>query len=635
MEDRRSYDGLLTGRASVSPDPWLRSRAALAAGRLKDPEATPYLSVLLADPEPTVRRAAAFAAGISGDSRLVRFLSEALRDTDAGTASAAAGALGRLGGDAATAALLAALSSGGDARPAFVQSLWRLGEPRVVAALSAYGADPGRPLRKAAVYALARRPRPESAALLRRALGDDDAENVAWAARGLGVLGDAGAGSELSALAWSQDASVAVQSLLALEKIGVKGTLPDAARRAGLARDGDHQPGVAVAALRLLGRFPGDREVAGRLEEVVREGGWRGQTALVSLASVDAERVASLLAQVLGGESLELRLGAAEAVGALPPTQGLALARKLLADPRPRVRATALSSLPKEAWADDALSIAGLKDADPSVRAVALEAVAPSVPGRPAVDVVWEAAFGLALREKEPDFAVSALDAAAQLRSGGRERLEAKVDDPDAIVREKARRLLVEKLPPTGKTGVARPAFRQIPVTTRYASFDDYRRLAREANESTFFAVLTTARGSIGIDLAMEDAPITVATFRELAARHFFDGMVIHRVVPDFVVQLGDPRGDGSGGPGFSIRDELNPLPYRRGTVGMALSGPDTGGSQWFIALSAQPHLDGVYTVFGQVSQFIEVADRTEQDDVVVSVTVEELRRERRPWGAR
>jgi len=629
MEDRRSYEGLLTGRAAVSPDPWLRSRAALAAGRLRDPEATPYLPVLLQDPEPTVRRAAAFAAGISGDSRLIRFLSAALHDADRATAAAAAAALGRLGGDAATEALLAAVSSGGESRPGCLQSLWRLNEPRVLAALSPFVADPAKPVRKAALYALSRRPKPESVALLRRALTDDDTENVAWAARGLGLLGDRDAAPELSALAWSQDPSVAVQSLLALEKIGAKGPLPEAARRAVLAREGDHHPGVAIAALRLFGRFPKDLEVAARLETAVRGGGWRGQTAFVSLAAVDPARLVSLLALVLGGDSLELRLGAAEAVAALAPAEGLALARRLLADPKARVRAAALSSLPKEAWTDDALSGAALADPDPSVRAVALEAIAPTLRGRPAVEAAWETAYALALREKDADFAVGALGAAALLPSGGKERLEAKRNDADAVVREKARRLLVER------HGVSRSSFRQVPVATRLTSFDDYRRLAREANEATYFAVLETARGSIGIELDMEDAPITVATFRELAGRRFFDGMLIHRVVPDFVVQLGDPRGDGSGGPGFAIRDELNALPYRRGTVGMALSGPDTGGSQWFVALSAQPHLDGAYTVFGQVSQFIEVADRTEQDDAVVSVTIDEAKRERPPWGAR
>ena len=119
-----------------------------------------------------------------------------------------------------------------------------------------------------------------------------------------------------------------------------------------------------------------------------------------------------------------------------------------------------------------------------------------------------------------------------------------------------------------------------------------------------------TDRGAIEIELAITDAPLTVANFIDLARKGFFNGVAIHRVVPDFVVQDGDPRGDGEGGPGYTIRDELNQLPYLRGTVGMALDWEDTGGSQFFITHSPQPHLDARYTVFGHVVNGIDVVDR-------------------------
>ena len=97
------------------------------------------------------------------------------------------------------------------------------------------------------------------------------------------------------------------------------------------------------------------------------------------------------------------------------------------------------------------------------------------------------------------------------------------------------------------------------------------------------------------------DAPLTTLSFIELARAGFFNGLKVHRLIPNFVIQAGDPRGDGEGGPGYTIRDELSPRPFVRGTVGMALGGPDTGGSQFFITVSPQPHLDGQYTVFGRV----------------------------------
>jgi len=135
-------------------------------------------------------------------------------------------------------------------------------------------------------------------------------------------------------------------------------------------------------------------------------------------------------------------------------------------------------------------------------------------------------------------------------------------------------------------------------------------------------AYIDTDKGMIEIELAIADAPVTVNNFMSLARKGFFDGTAIHRVVPDFVVQDGDPRGDGEGGPGYSIRDEINQRPYLRGTVGMALDWEDTGGSQFFITHSPQPHLDARYTVFGHVVSGMEVVDHLVPWDVVRSVRV-------------
>jgi cyclophilin family peptidyl-prolyl cis-trans isomerase len=137
-------------------------------------------------------------------------------------------------------------------------------------------------------------------------------------------------------------------------------------------------------------------------------------------------------------------------------------------------------------------------------------------------------------------------------------------------------------------------------------------------------ATVETARGPFRIRLAGAAAPMTVMNFVTLARRAYFDGSTFHRVVPNFVDQDGDPTGTGNGGPGYEIRDELNPIEYGEGTVGMALSGPDTGGSQWFVTHAPQPHLDGIYTVFGQVTAGQDVVERIEQGDRITRVTVAE-----------
>lgn len=150
----------------------------------------------------------------------------------------------------------------------------------------------------------------------------------------------------------------------------------------------------------------------------------------------------------------------------------------------------------------------------------------------------------------------------------------------------------------------------------------DYRRALARKNGS-IQAVLTTQKGSFTIELFPEDAPLTVDNFVKLAQSGYFNGLEVHRVVANFVVQDGDPRGDGNGGPGWSIRDEINLLPYERGAVGMALSGKNTGGSQWFVTHSPQPHLDGGYTVFGRVNETdMKIVDKITRGDRILTVKI-------------
>jgi len=142
--------------------------------------------------------------------------------------------------------------------------------------------------------------------------------------------------------------------------------------------------------------------------------------------------------------------------------------------------------------------------------------------------------------------------------------------------------------------------------------------------EATAFdsAVIETSKGTIQVALLPELAPAAVGNFVRLSTQGFYDGVLFHRVVSDFVIQAGDPSGTGWGGPGYTIRDEFSPLPFGRGTLGMARAGKDTAGSQWFITHSAQPHLDGRYTIFGQVISGWDVLDSIEQGDRVQTVSI-------------
>jgi peptidyl-prolyl cis-trans isomerase B (cyclophilin B) len=139
-------------------------------------------------------------------------------------------------------------------------------------------------------------------------------------------------------------------------------------------------------------------------------------------------------------------------------------------------------------------------------------------------------------------------------------------------------------------------------------------------------AVITLENGqTITIEFFPADAPKTVENFVTLAKKGFYDGLTFHRVVPDFVVQGGCPKGDGTGGPGYTVKAEFNKQKHVRGSVAMARSqDPDSAGCQFYITYGATPHLDNNYTVFGTVTSGMEAVDRIKQGDRMKSVAIQE-----------
>jgi cyclophilin family peptidyl-prolyl cis-trans isomerase len=124
-------------------------------------------------------------------------------------------------------------------------------------------------------------------------------------------------------------------------------------------------------------------------------------------------------------------------------------------------------------------------------------------------------------------------------------------------------------------------------------------------------AVLHTSEGAIELELYPNEAPRTVENFRKLARDGFYEGVIFHRVIPDFMIQGGDPTGTGTGGPGYEFEDEFNEHRVVRGALAMANAGPNTNGSQFFIVTAeATPWLDGKHTVFGKVTSGMDVVDR-------------------------
>jgi peptidyl-prolyl cis-trans isomerase B (cyclophilin B) len=135
-------------------------------------------------------------------------------------------------------------------------------------------------------------------------------------------------------------------------------------------------------------------------------------------------------------------------------------------------------------------------------------------------------------------------------------------------------------------------------------------------------AIMETDKGTINIDFFDAEAPNTVKNFSDLANKGFYNGLKFHRVIPNFMVQGGCPEGTGTGGPGYNIKCEINANKHQAGTLSMAHAGRDTGGSQFFICHSPQPHLDGVHTTFGQTND-MDVVNAIRQGDKIVAVTIQ------------
>lgn len=136
-------------------------------------------------------------------------------------------------------------------------------------------------------------------------------------------------------------------------------------------------------------------------------------------------------------------------------------------------------------------------------------------------------------------------------------------------------------------------------------------------------AIMETEKGTINLDLFEKDAPNTVKNFVDLSEKGFYDGLNFHRVIPNFMIQGGCPLGTGTGGPGYTINCEINPNKHLAGSLSMAHAGRNTGGSQFFICHSPQPHLDGVHTVFGKTED-MDVVNAIQKGDKILSVKIEE-----------
>ena len=593
------------------------------------------------------RAAAALTVGRIGARAHIARLRQLVTDSDTGVAANALFSLGVLKDSASASAAAAALQGGG---PRSIEAAWLLGEvggagrQYIVAALAAHETPPAT---TGALLLAAARLKPVPAEVVTPLLNSPDSA-VAWRAAYAIERGRSAEG---------------LRQLLAQTRSPWPSVREHVARGAARSLSGDSLAVLATASLHTLVVDADAHVRINAVRSLASFGPPEAQRVRALLSDADANvRVATAqsLDQVLGSDAAQWSSAfdadtsfvVQQSVAAGAARRGVRLAQaeswRASADPRRRVAAASLAARGPAIPALAAIALF-LDDNDGRVRAAAASelarlsdsaAVGGAVRARlrtlllDADFAVRTAALeGLRRKASAEDLALALDEYARSLADGDNDArlafwqladtvLKARTPLPDSISRR------LDQLPrpadPLERMAASRitrfQAWRDSTGTPRPMAW--YEDRVRELHGPAPVLHIETERGAFDLALFAKDAPLTVFNIVSLARRAYFDGQVFHRVVPNFVVQGGDPRGDGNGGPGYAIRDEINRHRYLRGTLGMALSGPNTGGSQFFVTHSPQPHLDGGYTVFGQMIAGADVLDRIVQGDRIVRITV-------------
>jgi cyclophilin family peptidyl-prolyl cis-trans isomerase/HEAT repeat protein len=642
LEDQREYDPELVATWVAHPNPLHRLRIALALARIgphtfldKDGDreldnnegqaGLEELATLAADSDRRVREMAAFALGEIGDRKGAETLFRLTADNDFGVAAEAVEAVSKLGADPLHGVdhlnryLWMTDSKWPEGpRARAIRFLFRFNDDRASAAAVDALAAPSEAVRQEAAYTLSRRAYAPARASLELLLNDPNVLTRAYAAAALGRIGDGASMNRLVDALGDQHPWVRANAALAMTRVGA--TAPPASRLELhvpriLAAATDPDPGVRANVIDLLGLYSEYVDPRTRLLDILKNG-----------TQVERELAAGAIAKYFAPDSesfhaLDSGLSPWAIVRVIEATatmkHGPAIRARYASLPDPLIRAAVLGAI-QDDHADDEIDLirANLTNEDVIVRTNALDRYLHVTTDAPSA---WLAVFERAEQAERKtamnDARLIAIRGIAERDNPKRELfLRGLLSDSDPVVRRLASDLMVEKVKDL------RPVYTPLAITRR----PDYEEIVRWSR-AQHTATIHMTRGKIELALTTQDAPMTAWNFAQLAKKKFFDDTSFMRVVPNFVIQGGDPRNDMNGGPGYAIRDEINLQKYTRGAVGMALSGPDTGGSQFFITHSPQPHLDGGYTIFGRVYDGMNaVVDQTERGDRVVAIKIDE-----------
>ncbi len=603
-------DGRVTGKGRLfsylkSSDPLIRLRAVEVIGRIQNSSNEHYLVKMLKDPDGRVVEEAIFALGQFGDSSVVGALLQLRKKGSVRRTMRIAEALGKIGGSEAVDALKIMLQDfqSGIRRSAAL-ALARTSDPAAVSSLliAIHDQDP-RVVYKV-IYALEKIKSDRVINAVLPFLKHRDSTVRAFAARALG----------------KQKAGSAVNDLRALLKDDDLRVVVNAARALGELRDGKAAKSLGKLATEHAS-FHARREAAAALGKIKSRSaeeflikalsdespGVRTQ-AISSLAVILKKDAQMYLLMSLEDGDRAVRAAAMEGFGAA----GIGKKRPFLMDiarsnKDPLMQAAAVRGL--AVFNDTGMGgfFANIaSSADWVVAVEAVEAIG-TIESKQSIPQLIEI-YRKRSSRNEGNIRLAVLNVLKKFQAVQAEKLALNaLEDSDKRIRVRAAELLSE-------IGVKDITLK--PDAYYYErDFNPSRKLDLELPLGKKYAVIHTARGDIELELFGDDAIQTVANFIKLSGSFYKAGHNFHRVVPNFVIQGGCPRGDGWGDAGYYIRSEFNRHTYERGYVGIAHDGKDTGGSQFFITLSSQRHLDGRYTIFGRVTKGMDVVDKIDQGD--------------------
>lgn len=628
LENGRNFDEAFIYSCLRDSDPKIRARAALSIARFQNYDAADSLQSLLSDADLSARESTAFALGqiglalkLKGDTTsntCEKYLISALQEEkEQRVRQYILDALGKAGSRKSVPVLLKHVH--GNAlllKVAAMQSIgllayWNCADTVVADEIIAGLDDPDENVRWKTAYALMRLKDISSAKKLGNALQDEEPLVRMYAARALGEIKAATFAPALLEHVNDSDWRVQVNVLRAIERIGDRAWAPDVIPL--LNAKNEHVKRAAISALGSLECQKANQN----LREVCQD-----STTLLcgdaakALSQILKEQAMPIIEPLIQSESAYIRRKVAESLGLIANEESFNLLQMMLDDKDIGVQTHALESigqfgmeLSREKTVQLILKKLSLDDlalTTVAAQICATNQIAELVPELMEAYHRFDSPTGIeprvaiiqALGELNAESAIPLLEKALQDEYAAIPK--ASVQSLKHITGNdySAEKLAVDqKHPRTGR--VALPRIKK----------------AR--------AKILTNKGDIIVELFPESALFTVANFIKLANEGFYNGIIFHRVVSDFVIQAGCPRGDGWGGPGYSIRCEINQKKYGRGAVGMALAGKDTGGSQFFVTHSPQPHLNGRYTVFGQVVHGMDVVDKIQPFDIILSVEIE------------